>query len=418
MRRYIVVFVLLLLSVAVSAQNRVVRGVVFDASHIPFKGVLISVSGYDISTVSNDDGTFELTVPTFCRSVTASKEGFLSSSLEIDGSYLVFTMKLDKDWEKEQAIKAAARAKYVADSTVAVQAAQKAAAAKAAKDEAARIAAEKDAAKKTAKEEAERLAAEEAVAKKAVADSIAREKKAEKKAAEEEAARIVAEKDAAKKAAKEEAERIAAEKAVAKKAVADSIAREKKAEKKALINQYNSKYKNRGLINSIDFAYGYQLKQGDVVFTDRGWRKYGDQIPLTLTYSIGYRINYLFAVSAGAGVLYDVRNISIKNDSFASGYYPDFKLKQIDVPAFVKADLFMARGKVQPLLSVSGGLYVLSMTPLVDGGLGCSIRVSKSTAINILASVRTTPWPYFYEHSKSAGYKMALTPGVKLGISF
>ena len=367
MRRYIVVFVLLLLSIAVSAQNRVVRGVVFDASHIPFKGVLISVSGYDISTVSKDDGTFELTVPTYCRSVTASKEGFLSSSLEIDGSYLVFTMKLDKDWEKEQAAKVAAKAKHVADSTAAVQAAQKAAAAK---------------------------------------------------AAEEEAARIAAEKDAAKKAAKEEAERIAAEKAVAKKAVADSIAREKKAEKKALINQYNSKYKNRGLINSIDFAWGYQLKRGDVVFTDRGWRKYGDQIPLILTYSIGYRINYLFAVSAGAGVLYDVRNISIKNDSFASGDYPDFKLKQIDVPAFVKADLFMARGKVQPLLSVSGGLYVLSMTPLVDGGLGCSIRVSKSTAINILASVRTTPWPYFYEHSKSAGYKMALTPGVKLGISF
>ena len=220
------------------------------------------------------------------------------------------------------------------------------------------------------------------------------------------------------RSAKEEAERIAAEKAVAKKAVADSIAREKKAEKKALINQYNSKYKNRGLINSIDFAYGYQLKQGDVVFTNRGWRKYGDQIPLILTYSIGYRINYLFAVSAGAGVLYDVRNISIKNDSFASGYYPDFRLKQIDVPVFVKADLFMARGKVQPLLSVSGGLYVLSMTPLVDGGLGCSIRVSKSTAINILASVRTTPWPYFYEHSKSAGYKMALTPGVKFGVSF
>ena len=151
MRRYIVVFVLLLLSIAVSAQNRVVRGVVFDASHIPFKGVLISVSGYDISTVSKDDGTFELTVPTYCRSVTASKEGFLSSSLEIDGSYLVFTMKLDKDWEKEQAAKVAAKAKHVADSTAAVQAAQKAAAAKAAEEEAARIAAEKDAAKKAAK---------------------------------------------------------------------------------------------------------------------------------------------------------------------------------------------------------------------------------------------------------------------------
>ena len=344
MRRYIVVFMLLLLSVAVAAQNRVVRGVVFDASHIPFKGVSISVSGYDISTVSKDDGTFELTVPTHCRSVTASKEGYLSHSLEIDGSYLVFTMKLDKDWEKVQAAKAAAKAKHVADSTAAVQAAQK---------------------------------------------------------------------TAATMAAKEEAERIAAEKAAAKKAVADSIAREKN----TLINQYNSKYKNRGLINSIDFAYGYQFEKGRVVFTNRGWRGYGDQIPLLLTYSIGYRINHLFAVSAGTGVLYDVRNISIKNDSFAS-FYSDFKLKQIDVPVFVKADLFMARGKVQPLLSVSGGLYVLTMTPLVDGGIGCSIRVSKSTAINILASVRTTPWPYFDEYSHSAGYQMAVTPGIKLGISF
>lgn len=436
MRRYIFVLVLSLLTMAAAAQNRVVRGVVFDSSRRPFQGAVISSDDKNVRVESKVDGTFEITVPTYTRFLVAGKDGFLSQTLEIDGSYLVFTMKVDKNWEKEQAAKAAAREKFVADSLATVQAAQKTASERAAKEEAARIASEKvarekavadslAAVKRAEKEEAARIAARE----KFVADSLA----AVQKAVKEEVARIAAEKaarekavadslEAVQRAVREETARIAAEKAAREKAVADSLAAEQKADKKAAqkaaVEKYDSQFKNHGLIFGLDFAYGYQVAKGDVVFKDRGWREYGDQIPLQLCFSVGYRVNYLFAISAGAGVLYDVKNISIKNDSFAPGYYPDFRLKQIDVPIFLKADLYMSKGKVQPLLSVSGGLYALSVSPLVDAGIGCSVRISKSSALNILASFRTTPWPYFDEEAKASGYKMAPTPGFKVGFSF
>lgn len=354
-------------STSSASQSRLVRGVVFDALNMPVQGATLYADRKTEVAVSGSDGTFEVAVPSYTRSITAHKEGCFDQTLEIDGSYLVFTMNVNKDWERVQAEKAAAREKFVADSLAAIKAADKAAADKAAKEEAARIAAEKAAAEKAAKEEAIRKAAYE----RTLADSLAAVKRAEKKAAQ-----------------------------------------------KASAENYDSKFKNRGLINSVDFSYGYQIAKGDVIFSDRGWREYGDQLPLQLTYSIGYRINYLFAISAGAGVLYDVKNISIKNDTFYQDFYPDFKLKQIDVPVFLKADIYMARGKVQPLLTVSGGLYVLSVSPLVDAGIGCSIRLSRSSALNILASFRTTPWPFFDEDAMTSGYKMAPTPGFKVGFSF
>lgn len=381
MKKYICVLVLLLLTIAAMAQNRVVRGVVFDSSRNPFKGAVVTAVGQSVSVETKVDGTFEMTVPSYTKMVTASYDGFIAHTLEIDGSYLVFTLKVDKNWEKEQA-----------------------AAEKAAKEEAARVAAEKAAAEKAAKAEADRIAAEKAAAEKAEANRIAAEKAAKEKAAKEEAARIATEKAAAEKAAKAEANRIAAEK--------------KKAARDEANAKYDAQFKNHGLINNVELAYGYQLGTGEVIFKDSGWRQYGDQIPLQLTYAIGYRINWCLAVSAGAGFLYNVRNIAIKNDMFSPTLYPKFKYTQFDIPVFVKVDYFMTRSKIQPMLSVSGGLYVMTMTPMADAGVGCSIRLSKSTALNILASIRTTPWPYFDSYYKNAGYKMTLTPSVKIGFAF
>lgn len=402
---------LLLLTIAAMAQNRVVRGVVFDSSRNPFKGAVVTAVGQSVSVETKVDGTFEMTVPSYTKMLTASCDGFIAHTLEIDGSYLVFTLKVDKNWEKEQAAKREAEAKAaqeeaarVAAAQAAVLKAQQAAAEKAAKEEAARVAAEKAAAEKAAKAEADRIAAEKAAAEKAEANRIAAEKAAKEKAAKEEAARIAAEKVAKEKAAKAEANRIAAEK--------------KKAARDEANAKYDAQFKNHGLINNVGLAYGYQLGTGEVIFKDSGWRQYGDQIPLQLTYAIGYRINWCLAVSAGAGFLYNVRNISIKNDVFSPTLYPKFKYTQFDIPVFAKVDYFMTRSKIQPMLSVSGGLYVMTMTPMADAGVGCSIRLSKSMALNVLASVRTTPWPYFDSYYKNAGYKMALTPSVKIGFAF
>lgn len=436
MRRYIFVLVLSLLTMAATAQNRVVRGVVYDTSRRPLKGAVVSAIGYDMKAESNEDGTFAITVPISAKGLKATKEGYSSHALEIDGSYLMFTLKaISSKGTQAAATPSAAEQSRVVRGVVfsasnmpikgaTLLADRKTVVAESRNDGTFEVSVSTFARSITARKEGcldqtleidgsylmfslkpdktwEREQAEKAAAReKFVVDSLVAIQVALVAAREKYVADSLA---AVKRAEREEA---AKEKA------------DKKAAQKAAVEKYDSQFKNHGFICGLDFAYGYQVAKGDVVFKDRGWREYGDQIPLQLCFSVGYRVNYLFAISAGAGVLYDVKNISIKNDSFAPGYYPDFRLKQIDVPIFLKADLYMSKGKVQPLLSVSGGLYALSVSTLVDAGIGCSVRISKSSALNILASFRTTPWPYFDEEAKASGYKMAPTPGFKVGFSF
>lgn len=36
--------------------------------------------------------------------------------------------------------------------------------------------------------------------------------------------------------------------------------------------------------------------------------------------------------------------------------------------------IYFGRGKVQPIVSVSGGWYLMSQTVMADAGVGCSFR--------------------------------------------
>lgn len=212
------------------------------------------------------------------------------------------------------------------------------------------------------------------------------------------------------------------------KAYADSVAAtqsvlaaQQKARKKEAyrrkIAAYDEKYRNHGLVHEVSLAYGYQVDKGKVIYKTLGTIPYGDQIPLTLTYTIGWRFNYLVSLGLGVGVLYDVRCMDAKGDSYAS-MYEDFKSHQIDVPVFLNAKLYFIPAEVQPFVSVSGGLYALTLNGYIDGGLGVNIRMKKSFAMNISANLSTTPWPYFSDSDSKCGYRMSLTPGVKVGVNF
>ena len=240
-----------LLPLAVMAQaTRPVRGVVFDNNGIPMAGVTLTAVGSTDSQVSGANGTFEMMVSPYTKFIEATKEGFLSAQAEVDGSYLVFKLQVDKKYAEnkakaeEEARKAAEaeQARLAAEAEAARLAAEKAeqarlaAEAKAKADEEKRIAAEKAAAEKAEREriaaeekakaeEEKRIAAEKAAAEKAERERIA----AEEKAKAEEEKRIAAEKAAAEKAEKarlaaeakakaEEEKRLAAEKAAAEKA--------------------------------------------------------------------------------------------------------------------------------------------------------------------------------------------------------
>lgn len=218
----IVLFTLFAFIGVAQTNTRVVKGFVRDAEGMPLVGATVKALGEDVSTTSTQGGVFELRVSPYCQYVEAFSEGYLSAKAEVDGSMLIFRLKIDRQYIENKARIAAeerARMEAIANAKAEAQArAQAEARAKANAEELARM----DAAKRA---EVERLAKEKAEAKaKAEADAKA-EAEARAQAKAEEKARI----EAAKRA---EAERLAKEKAEAAR-----IKAEEKAQLPALKNE-------------------------------------------------------------------------------------------------------------------------------------------------------------------------------------
>lgn len=372
---------------AVAQSGRFVNGVVFDENDSPMAGVKVVAKGGAEQVVTGPDGQFKMTVSAYTKYLEAYAEGYLTQSAEIDGSYIVFRMKIDK--------------KYVEQKAAAEKAATEAAIAKAKAEEQARI-------------EAEKKAAADAVAKAKAEEQarIAAEKEAAAKAKAEEQARIEAEK-------KSEAERIAAQKAEEK---AKKIAKRKEIDK-----AYNAKYRNKGLVHSIELSYGYQLDAGDdVIYKNLGYREYGSFHPIEATYTIGYRFCNWVSLGLGAGVSYNLVNLCTYGDVFDPMYEGADKFTPINIPVFLNSKVYMSRGKCQPMLSVSGGVYAPNLELLADFGVGCNLRLSKRGNMYFLASLRTTPYGFFVEESYGFDYYQSSsyysyfvwTPSFKIGFTF
>lgn len=384
MKRWFLVVVSVLFSFVASAQNnRVVRGVVFDDTRKPMEGVVILADMSGEKTETLKDGTFQISIPQFSKKITASLDGFISHSLEVDGSYLVFTLKVDKDYAKRLAAQRRLREK-------------------------------------------ERLEAN-AVRQKAVSDSLAQATKTARKAEKE---RLAADVVREKESQRAETERVNIERRRAefvKDSIADIEAKRisavKKSARKDAIAEYDRKYRNHGLVNSIGLSYGYQLYVRSAVFQNSGKRKYGDLTPLQATWSIGYSFGYIGSLSVGAGILYNVRTPLVIGDSLIPEY-GDFKEHRLDVPVFLNGKIYMTRTRIQPMLSVSGGIYAISRVPLADIGLGANFRAGKRCSAYLLANFDFTPWPLFQTAGKaeivtaSVRYIYAPTVGVKAGFTF
>lgn len=370
---------------AVAQSGRFVNGVVFDENDSPMAGVKVVAKGGAEQVVTGPDGQFKMTVSAYTKYLEAYNEGYLMQSAEIDGSYIVFRMKIDKKYAERKAAEE--------------KAAAEAAAAKAKAEEEARIAAEKAA-------EAKRIAEEKAAAAKAKAEEQARIE-AEKKA---EAERLAAEKAA-------EAKRIAEEKAAAAKTKAEEKAK-KIAKRKEIDKAYNAKYRNKGLVHSFELSYGYQLGKGDVIYKNLGLREYGSFHPIEATYTIGYRFCNWVSLGLGAGVSYNLVNLCTYGDVFDPMYKGTDKFTPINIPIFLNTKFYMSRGKYQPMLSVSGGVYAPNLELLADVGVGCNLRLSKRGNMYFLASFRTTPYGFFLEQSQIYQSTYVFTPSFKIGFTF
>lgn len=151
MKRLLFIIFAAIFSTTIMAQNtRIVKGMVMDVDESPLSGVTIKGIHSDAETKSISNGLFEIKVSPYTKHIEASLKGYLTAKAEIDGSYIVFKLKIDKDFAKKEAA-AKEEAKRIAE---------REAAAKAKAEEDARLAAEREAIAKAKAEKEARLATE------------------------------------------------------------------------------------------------------------------------------------------------------------------------------------------------------------------------------------------------------------------
>lgn len=396
MKRYILSVLCVLMALVGAAQNtRVIKGKVIDSDGQSIAGATMKVLGSNEEVKAAEDGSFVLNVSPYAKELEASAFGYAAAVQEIDGSFMIFKLKVDK------------------------KASQKAEA-----ERAARIKAEQDAIAAAAAQE------------RAKAEAQARAEEAAKAQAEAEA-RAKAEAEA-KAAAEAEKARIAAEKAELAAAKAAETAK-KKAEQKALQIELDKKWKNKGIVNSVEVSYGFQAGQsGRVLYHNSGYMDYSNLSPIDVSYLIGYRINHMFSANFGVGLIYNCNNLAsnevfYSNASVGAFYHKDFidpqiyeSPHQIDIPIFLNVKGFLGGEKIQPMVSASIGAYAMSGTLMYEVGAGCNFRVSKAGNVYVLASLKSTPWPYYTgpvdindtAEPEFHGYKAAFTPGIRVGFMF
>lgn len=82
-------------------STRLVKGVVLDSDNNPLSGATVS-DAYN-SIVVDKTGKFELSVDMNTRYIKACLVGYEEQTMEIDGSYLIFNLNIDKKYASERA---------------------------------------------------------------------------------------------------------------------------------------------------------------------------------------------------------------------------------------------------------------------------------------------------------------------------
>lgn len=372
----------------VLAQNtRLVRGVVLDEDGNPKAGVNVVEVGGTATTVTGQNGVFSMMVSPYSQSLETTADGYHPCRVDIDASYMVFRLQLQsgqKAKTKRQQEPGSTDTNVKADPR--------------------EVTTQKLLSEQEKQLEQERLREEEIrreeerqhqafldslmIRQQQMIEELARKKEEEERKAE-----------FAKKQAREE-----------------------------LDKKYNKKYRNKGLIHTFELTYAHQLASGDLVYKNLGYKTYGSLEPVGLNYLIGYRVSNWVSFNLGVGLTYDLNNLCLEDDVFDERYPEPQTYTPFNVPVFVDMNIYMSRGKVQPFLSVSGGVSVPRWQGLLDFGLGVNFRLNKRQNLYLQASIARTPYISFEEPTADTWgdhkykYYNVLTRGVwapsfKLGFS-
>lgn len=307
----LLVCILLATGITVAQSNRLIKGFVQTKDGMPIKGATIESSSSNVKTTSGENGAFEIVISPYEKYLDVKSEGFIPTRVEIESSYVVARLKIDKNYlgRKEQA--EAEKARVAEQARIEAQ-----------KAEQARIEAQN-------KAEAERIKAE--------------------------AAKLEAEKQAKREAQKRaEAERMALEKAEATKVKAA-----KKAEKAKLAKIAAEKRRKDYAV--VQNGFGSLV---DVSYTN------GLNYPfpsLGVNYIAGYRFNNQIYLGGGVGVLWNmhegqaIRSLAMTYDS----NFLNPGLISVPIFAYFKANFIDRR--CSPFFAISvGGNFSSKQTLILD----------------------------------------------------
>ena len=203
---------------------------------------------------------------------------------------------------------------------------------------------------------------------------------------------------------------------------------ERSEKRKTLDSLYNQKYKNKGVVHSVEISYGYQLAQGEVVYKNLGFRNYRSLHPVEVNYTIAYRFNHFLSLGIGTGLQYQIVNLCTYPDVFHPSYTQQEKFTPINIPVFLNVKTYLSRGWCQPLLSISGGVYCPNLEGMIDVGFGVNFRMNRTTDAYLLLGIRTTPYGDFHQYVSNViedrpdffiyHPSVAWTPSFKVGFTF
>lgn len=193
--------------------------------------------------------------------------------------------------------------------------------------------------------------------------------------------------------------------------------------------EYDRRYRNIGFVNSFDFKYSLPLKSSQIVYKNMGIRNYKSLHPIEFTYSLGYRYSNWVSISVGTGITHETVDLRDIGDEFADYYY-DNNVNEIvnystnAVPIFANSKLYLSRGKYQPMMSISAGLYVVPKIKgllLCDFGFGVNYRITRVLNCYAMLSVGTTPVLIgsvdVYSNKISLNRSISWAPCFKIGLT-
>src|SRR6516225_6460325 len=84
MRKYLLLMLILIAGcVAAFAQTRTLKGVISNKDNQPLAGATVTVQGQNISTTTNDNGNFTLTVPDGKITIVVSNVGYKIQTIPV-----------------------------------------------------------------------------------------------------------------------------------------------------------------------------------------------------------------------------------------------------------------------------------------------------------------------------------------------